>query len=96
MEEHIQSYFFDIFTSRNPDVATVIDLVKPVVPEAHVQNLLAPFCGEEVRTSLFSMLSNKALGPDGFNPGFFQFYWDIVGPDVISFSLYVEYRCLIN
>lgn len=33
---------------------------------------------------MFDMGANKASGPDGFNPRFFQKYWGIVGASVIE------------
>ena len=38
------------------------------------------------------MNPNTSLGPDGFNPGFFQQYWDIVGESITAFCL----KCLNN
>lgn len=36
----------------------------------------------EVKEALFQMHPDKALGPDGMTPTFFQKYWHIVGDDV--------------
>jgi hypothetical protein len=33
---------------------------------------------------MFSLKNNKALGPDGFNAGFFKRMWHIVREDVIN------------
>lgn len=33
---------------------------------------------------MFDMGANKVSGPDGFNLGFFQKYWGIVGASVIE------------
>ena len=33
---------------------------------------------EKVRTTLFSIDSNKTSGPDGFEVGFFKNYWHII------------------
>lgn len=47
--------------------------------------LLAEVTPEEVKDAAFSMHPDKAPGPDGLNPGFFQTYWNIVGRDVFLF-----------
>lgn len=40
---------------------------------------------DEVKRALFQMGPDKAPGPDGFPPSFFQRYWDIVGASVVDF-----------
>lgn len=45
----------------------------------------------EVLAALRSMKPFKAPGPDGFQPVFFQRYWDVVGPNVIKL---VRVMCL--
>jgi hypothetical protein len=47
-------------------------------------SLEAPFTKEEVRVALFQMHPDKSPGPDGFNPAFYQSFWDICGDDVFS------------
>jgi len=57
------------------------------VSQADNELLLRPFASEEVKAALFSMFPDKAPGPDGMNPGFFQHYWDVVGVDVTAFVI---------
>ncbi|XP_062088916.1 uncharacterized protein LOC133795483 [Humulus lupulus] len=45
--------------------------------------LLKEVTKEEVKQVVFQMHPDKALGPDGFNPAFYQNYWSIVGNDVV-------------
>jgi ribonuclease HI len=44
--------------------------------------LTRPIGKEEIRQALFHMHADKAPGPDGFNPAFFQQYWDVCGDDI--------------
>jgi hypothetical protein len=47
------------------------------------------FCHKNtISTALFQMASLKAPGPDGYNAGFFQKNWNIVGPKVCKAVLY--------
>jgi len=39
---------------------------------------------EEIKHAMISLKNNKALGPDGFNAGFFKRMWHIVREDVIN------------
>ena len=52
------------------------------VTDEQNQFLLRPFEALEVKDAIFSMHPDKAPGPDGMNPAFFQAYWDIVGNEV--------------
>ncbi|XP_077249381.1 uncharacterized protein LOC143888877 [Tasmannia lanceolata] len=46
-----------------------------------------PFSEEEIRTALFSLAKDKALGPDGFCLVFFQTCWETVKSDLLRFFL---------
>lgn len=72
------------------------DSVSPLLVE-QIQQLHSFRCGghlsikmaaiptdEEIRSALFALPKNKALGPDGFTVEFFTSVWDLVGSDVIS------------
>ncbi|XP_037497467.1 uncharacterized protein LOC119371427 [Jatropha curcas] len=54
----------------------------PVLTEAQNEFLLAPYSIEDVRVAVFDMKADKAPGLDGFNPGFYQGYWDVIGNDI--------------
>ena len=47
--------------------------------------LEVPFTEEEVFDTLLGCNGDKALGPDGFSMAFWQFAWDFVKVDVMSF-----------
>ncbi|XP_031097211.1 uncharacterized protein LOC116001448 [Ipomoea triloba] len=85
----VLEYFRDIFASNTATscVDSFFESVTPRVTQAHNVSLLFPFKEEEVKAALFSMFPDKAPGPDGMNPGFYQQYWDVVGNDVTAFVL---------
>jgi hypothetical protein len=45
-------------------------------------SLVAPVTKEEVRVALFQMHPDKSPGPDGFNPAFYQNFWELCGDEV--------------
>lgn len=40
---------------------------------------------EEIKDAMFQMEAEKAPGTDGFTSGFYQRFWEMVGPSVIEF-----------
>jgi hypothetical protein len=46
--------------------------------------LTQPFTHEEVRVAIFQMEHNKALGPDGFPPEFYQVFWPLIRDDLMA------------
>lgn len=81
----IVDYFSKLFTSQNPTVADmrqVLDGVTPMIDDNLNSILCAPFVDAEVRRTLFDMHPDKALGPDGMSVFFYKKYWDVVGRDV--------------
>jgi mannosylglycoprotein endo-beta-mannosidase len=45
---------------------------------------MAPFSEEEIKMAIFDMERNKAPGPDGFPAEFYQFFWEVVKPNLTS------------
>jgi hypothetical protein len=59
-------------------------LVVPKVSQEENEKLVAPITKEEVITALFQMHPDKAPGPDGFNPTFYQHFWDLCDNDIFE------------
>lgn len=86
IENHVVSYFQDIFCTKNNCVDD--GLVEEVIPNSvsieDNQMLLAMPSVEEVRLAVFGMNLDGAPGPDGFGASFYQFFWEIIGVDVFK------------
>lgn len=59
-------------------------MVRRCVSEEDNANLLRPFAHEEFTAAIYQMEPNKAPGPDGFNPGFYQRFWDSHGAEMFE------------
>ncbi|KAM6553580.1 hypothetical protein CsatB_014342 [Cannabis sativa] len=80
----INQYFEELYQSTDSFSPLIIDNVRNYVTISHNEALLQSILDEEVKVVVFSMHPDKALGPDGMGPGFFQHHWDIVGSDVTN------------
>ncbi|XP_019181782.1 PREDICTED: uncharacterized protein LOC109176840 [Ipomoea nil] len=79
-------YHRHIFTTEQTESdAEFYENIMPRVSQAQNDDLLRPFDKTEVKAALTAMFPDKAPGPDGMNPGFYQNYWDVVGEDVSEF-----------
>lgn len=79
----IANYFENVFTTTFPqDCEEVFEGIPRIVTESMNINLTKPVEGLEIRQALFTMHPNKAPGPDGMTPLFFQHYWPIIGYDI--------------
>ncbi|XP_019181686.1 PREDICTED: uncharacterized protein LOC109176751 [Ipomoea nil] len=93
MNTIILDYFTHIFSSCGPvDGDILFSEITPRVTQTQNESLLRPFELIDVKEALFAMAPDKAPGPDGMNPGFYQHFWDIVGNDISAFIL----NCLNN
>ncbi|XP_057993055.1 uncharacterized protein LOC110651573 [Hevea brasiliensis] len=61
---------------------SILSHVPRKVDDLQNSMLLDSFSVEEVGAVVFSMKANKSPGLYGFNPGVFQHYWDVVGPEI--------------
>lgn len=75
----VKNYFVDIF--RGDQVSSVEQNgdLNPIVTEAHNQLLGAYLSFVEFTIVVKEIHPDKASGPDGLNPAFFQNFWPILG-----------------
>jgi hypothetical protein len=59
-------------------------LIAPRITQDNNDRLVAPITREELKEALFQMHPDKAPGPDGFNPAFYQHFWDLCGNDIFE------------
>ena len=82
----VEGYFAGLFASDNPErMEEALEGIHPCVSASMNDGLVRVPSGEEVREALFAMHPNKAPGIDGLHALFFQKFWHILGPDIISF-----------
>ncbi|XP_074314802.1 uncharacterized protein LOC141650968 [Silene latifolia] len=83
----IEEYFNQLFCSSNPSgLEDVLRCIPEVISPEMNAVLDRPLCDDEVKSALFSMHPNKAPGPDGMHALFYQRYWEIIGPDLCTFT----------
>ncbi|XVF67745.1 hypothetical protein PTKIN_Ptkin10aG0146800 [Pterospermum kingtungense] len=75
----VKNYFNNLFAPSGSSYEPIIENVRAIITDEDNQLLLAPFTQEEFKEALFSMNPDKAPGPDGFNPGFYQHFWPLIG-----------------
>jgi hypothetical protein len=82
MKDVAKNYFVDLFQKQNNNSAPVISVISHSISAEDNDMLTAPFTKAEFRDALFSMHPDKCLGPDGFNPGFYQHFWNLCSDDI--------------
>lgn len=92
MQQIIVNYFKDIFTSFGYSASAIEGLITPRIFLTNNNMLLKPFREEEIKEALFSMFPEKSPGPDRLNLGFYQFFWEEICTDLVTFCL----DCLNN
>jgi hypothetical protein len=76
------NYFDQLFRANATTHEPILSLIAPKVTQEDNDMLVAPITREELKEALFQMHPDKAPGPDGFNPAFYQHFWDLCGNDI--------------
>ncbi|XP_074337686.1 uncharacterized protein LOC141674885 [Apium graveolens] len=84
LQDIITDYYKNLFTTSMADWEPVIDCIHHVITREQNEFLLNEIAEEEVKQALFQMHPDKALGPDGMTPAFYQKHWSIVGNDIVA------------
>ncbi|GAU50179.1 hypothetical protein TSUD_408720, partial [Trifolium subterraneum] len=82
--EVAKSYFDTLFKPRVGDHDPVLNLIQPRVTDNDNFVLTAPITKVEIQQALFQMHPDKSPGPDGFNPAFYQRFWEQCSDDIFS------------
>ncbi|GAU34295.1 hypothetical protein TSUD_20010 [Trifolium subterraneum] len=82
--EVAKSYFDTLFKPRDGDHDPVLNLIQPRVTDDDNLILTAPITKVEIQQALFQMHPEKSPGPDGFNPAFYQRFWEQCSDDIFS------------
>ncbi|GAU25945.1 hypothetical protein TSUD_16830 [Trifolium subterraneum] len=82
--EVAKSYFDTLFKPRDGDHDSVLNLIQPRVTDDDNLVLTAPITKVEIQQALFQMHPDKSPGPDGFNPAFYQRFWEQCSDDIFN------------
>lgn len=82
LAELIGSYYDSLFKSQGSDMGNIFECIESRINSEQNEQLIQEFTAEGVKTTIFSMHSDKSPGPDGMNPAFYQLFWSVIGNDV--------------
>ena len=77
-------YFDKLFQAKGGAHDQVLHLIQQKITDEDNDFLLQSITKEELHTTLFQMHPDKSPGSYGFNPAFYQRFWEICGDDVFE------------
>lgn len=80
----IVEYFRAIFSSSSIEDPTAPEGIQCSITQDQNEKLTRKVYPAEVKKALFDMHPDKSPGLDGFSPGFYQFFWDIMETDITA------------
>ena len=87
LKKHITSYYKGLFGPPESSEVTLDESITNDIPQvSQLENefLVDQFSETEVRNAVFQMNHNKAPGPDGFPPEFYQVFWETIKYDLMA------------
>ena len=81
----VEEYYLGLFTSSGAQcLEEILHGIPHSITDQMNNNLTKPVEEKEVKKALFSMHPNKAPGPDGMSPLFFQKFWTTIKKEVVN------------
>jgi hypothetical protein len=93
LKKHITSYYKSLFGKPQENNFQLDESLKEdilQVTDLENEALIKPFTEEEIKSAIFQMEYNKALGPDGFPTEFYQVFWEVLKHDLMA--LFEEFQ----
>ena len=93
LKNYITEFYKGLFGPHTSNSFSLDETLRhdiPQVSEEENEMLTDPFSEEEVKMAVFDMEHNKAPGPDGFPAYFYQFFWNVIKPDLMN--LFYEFH----
>jgi hypothetical protein len=84
MQTTAKDYFVELFQKQHNVAVPVINVIRQSITVADNELLTAPFSKAEFRDAMFSMHPDKCPGSDGFNPGFYQHFWNLCSDEIFK------------
>lgn len=82
MRNIARRYFDELFEEKASMRSPIIDVLQHVISDEDNAQLTAPFQIEEFKDAMFAMQPDKCPGSDGFNPDFYQHFWNTCSADI--------------
>jgi len=79
-----KNYFVNIFQKQGSASSPIINVISQSIFSPDNERLTTPFTKDEFREAMFSMHPDKCAGPDGFNPGFYQHFWNLCSDEIFK------------
>lgn len=86
----INGYFSNLFKSGNPNNEAISEATKHISSSLSAEDIAViskKFTKNEIKYAIFQIRPHKALGPDRFQPIFFQKSWDHIGNNISNLCL---------
>src|SRR6266498_2489017 len=94
LSTYISEYYKRLFGPHENNTFSLEESWRDDIPQVSMEEnefLTAPLSEHEIREALFQMEYNKAQGPDGFPAEFYQYFWDVIKPDLLL--LFHDFHC---
>lgn len=86
INDEIKDHFLDRFTKCRGRRLFIGDVDFKILKEDDCDMLETPFSSEEIKESIWLIDSDKSLGPDNFNMGFYKICWKTINDDLVAFA----------
>ncbi|MCH82315.1 hypothetical protein A2U01_0003117, partial [Trifolium medium] len=97
LQELVNKYYKQLFKLNTQDIRWQQTMKTfPTLSSEEIEKLGSEVNNDEVKGAVFHMSPWKSLGPYGFPSGFYQHYWDTVGPSICEGSVEEPEIAMVN
>ncbi|XP_058732856.1 uncharacterized protein LOC131604433 [Vicia villosa] len=82
--EVAKNYFTELFTAKEGNYDPILNFIQASITEEDNDKMLRHVSKEELHAALLEMHPDKSLGPDGFNPDFYQKFRELCSDNIFE------------